>query len=112
MPKFSCFVLLLLITSRILSQETRQNFRYSISKTQQTINVDGDESDPAWSVVNDIPNFMNHWPVDSGQAEALTKVKVTYDDEFLYVLASFNPSAVMMMKGIGTATISPLSSTL
>ena len=64
MPKFSCFVLLLLITSRILSQETRQNFRYSISKTQQTINVDGDESDPAWSVVNDIPNFMNHWTVE------------------------------------------------
>lgn len=87
MLKLSCSVLLILVTLQILAQETRQNFRYSISKTQQTIDVDGDGSDQAWSAVNDIPNFINHWPIDSGQAEALTKVKVTYDDEFLYVLA-------------------------
>lgn len=70
-----------------LSQETRSTFRYSINKTTNEIIIDGDESDSAWDQTEAIPSFINHWPLDTGQAEALTRVKVTYDDEFLYVLA-------------------------
>ena len=87
MSKQFLFILILFTSVQILAQETRQNFRYSINKTSQTINIDGDENDPAWASINHIPNFINHWPVDSGHADALTHVKVTYDEEFLYVLA-------------------------
>lgn len=80
-------IILVLLTLQVSAQETRQNFRYSINKTSETIEIDGDENDPAWTNINPIPNFINHWPLDSGQADALTQVKVTYDDEFLYVLA-------------------------
>lgn len=80
-------IILVLLTLQVSAQETRQNFRYSINKTSDTIEIDGDENDPAWTNINPIPNFINHWPLDSGQADALTQVKVTYDDEFLYVLA-------------------------
>ncbi|WP_436514916.1 DUF5916 domain-containing protein [Ekhidna sp. To15] len=87
MSKLILSILALLISAQIIAQETRQDFRYSINKSKVAINIDGDENDPAWTSVNHIPNFINHWPVDSGQADALTHVKVTYDDEFLYILA-------------------------
>jgi hypothetical protein len=49
--------------------------------------VDGDQSDKAWETSDEIPNFINHWPIDSGSASALTQVKATYDDEFIYIVA-------------------------
>lgn len=82
---FTTFGLLLVYIT--YAQETRDNFRYAIQKSAETISIDGAENDPIWSGISDIPNFINHWPVDSGQANALTQVKVTYDDEFIYVLA-------------------------
>lgn len=87
MIKAATFCLILFFCLNAGAQETRQSFRYTILKSDQTINIDGDGSDLAWSSIADIPYFMNHWPLDSGQADALTKVKVTYDDEFLYVMA-------------------------
>lgn len=68
-------------------QETRDLFRYSIEKSSASIKIDGDPSDPIWEDVSPIPNFINHWPLDSGNAAALTEVKVSYDEEFVYVLA-------------------------
>lgn len=81
------FVLLLISTITVSAQETRESFRYSITKTDLPINVDGNPTDQSWDNTIEIPYFINHWPVDSGRSEALTKVKVTYDEEFLYVLA-------------------------
>ncbi len=87
MLKLKGLILVFVSVSQIFSQETRDNFRYAITKTSEAIAIDGNESDAAWEGVNEIPNFINHWPVDSGQANALTNVKVTYDEEFIYVLA-------------------------
>ncbi len=87
MSKLLSFVFSFLLVFLLAAQETRQSFRYSINKVEAPIQIDGNENDEAWTNINHIPNFINHWPVDSGQADALTHVKVTYDDEFLYVLA-------------------------
>ena len=79
--------MLFFLSISVTAQETRESFRYNITKTDLSINVDGDPNDQSWDNTVEIPYFINHWPVDSGRSEALTKVKVTYDEEFLYVLA-------------------------
>ncbi len=81
--------LLVLLTSAISSpdNETRDRFRYNISRATSAISVDGDNSEEGWLGVQEIPNFINHWPSDTGSAAAITQVKATYDEEFLYVVA-------------------------
>jgi len=49
--------------------------------------VDGDRSDELWKEVDPVPPFINHWPLDSGLASTQTEVKMTYDNEFIYILA-------------------------
>lgn len=88
LKKSALFLLALFTTCLLLSQETRETFRYNISKTNKAITIDGSSADQVWDETNEIPNFINHWPVDSGQSKSLTKVKVTYDDEFIYILAT------------------------
>lgn len=87
MKTFNLHYLLLLLPIFSMAQETRDTYRYSIFKSTDQVQIDGEANDPAWEKVRAIPYFQNHWPVDSGRAETLTNVKVTYDDEFMYVLA-------------------------
>ena len=86
--KLNLLIFTLFISLKICSQEleTRDQFRYTILKTDLLLAIDG-EVDEGWDQIDEIPYFINHWPVDSGEADALTKVKVTYNDEFLYILA-------------------------
>ncbi|WP_424963045.1 DUF5916 domain-containing protein [Ekhidna sp.] len=88
MMKVIQLLIALILAVQISAQDTRENFRYSIVKTDKLITIDGADNDEAWSAIADIPYFINHWPSDSGQADALTKVKVTYDEEFMYVLVT------------------------
>lgn len=79
-----------LLSATVFSQtvDTRSQFNYNIVKTQDKIILDGDVNDPAWLAAEEIENFYNHWPIDSGMAKNVTKVKVTYDDNFIYVAAT------------------------
>ncbi|MEO9872475.1 DUF5916 domain-containing protein [Ekhidna sp.] len=88
MTKVVLALSLLFCTLFLSAQETRQTFRYIIKKSTESIKIDGEENDPAWENTQDIPYFINHWPIDSGRSETLTKVKVTYDDDYLYILAT------------------------
>ncbi len=65
---------------------TRSTFQYSIEKTDIPVLIDAKEDDPAWQAVSKIPNLMNHWPIDTGAADALTEIKLTYDDNFIYII--------------------------
>ena len=82
---------LLLISSclSLFSQriDTREQFHYKIKKVNKIVQIDGQALDEAWNDAEEIPHLMNHWPTDSGQAEALTKVRAIFNDEFIYVHA-------------------------
>ncbi len=81
---------LLVILNTVIGQpdkETRDRFRYNITKATSAIAVDGNNTEDGWLNVQEIPNFINHWPLDTGNAAAITQVKATYDEEFLYVMA-------------------------
>lgn len=67
--------------------DTRQNYRYPITKSSSPIIIDGIADEDAWLQAAKIQNFMNHWPKDQGEAESLSEVWTSYDDEYFYVLA-------------------------
>ena len=66
---------------------TRATYRQNISRTESPVMIDGVDSDEAWQTANKIDKLMKHWPSDTGDAEALTEVWTSYDDEFIYILA-------------------------
>lgn len=67
--------------------DTRSTYQYRITKTQSPVIVDGSADEQAWQQAGKIDKLMNHWPYDTGEAEARTEVWCTYDDEFIYVMA-------------------------
>lgn len=66
---------------------TRATYRQNITKTNSPVNIDGIDSDETWQNASKIEKLMKHWPSDNGDAEALTEVWTSYDDEFLYIMA-------------------------
>lgn len=67
--------------------DTREVFIYNLRQTNGTIQIDGLDQEEEWNDIEMIPHFMNHWPTDKGEADALSQVWVTYDQEFIYIKA-------------------------
>lgn len=89
--KFTLLSLCVFLAIQVLGQEdlqTRLNYSYDLKQTSEAISIDGQPDESAWEAIEAIPTLLNHWPTDTGQAEAITHVKVTYDREHLYVLAT------------------------
>ncbi|WP_420386508.1 DUF5916 domain-containing protein [Roseivirga sp.] len=80
---------LLILSASLMAQnqDTRSTYRYRISKSKSPIIIDGVDDEETWQTAAKIGKLLNHWPSDTGDAEALTEVWVSYDDEFVYVLA-------------------------
>ena len=47
---------------------TRDRYHYTIRKTDKPVFIDGLDEDEAWQNVAEIPQLMNHWPLDTGVA--------------------------------------------
>ena len=62
-------------------------FQLSIVKTNTKIKIDGILDEEAWGNTGVAENFYRKWPLDTGQAEAQTKVRMVYDQYFLYISA-------------------------
>ncbi len=83
-------ILLLMVSSFGIAQsitELQKQYQMEMKKTNGSITLDGDLSDEGWFGITPIGDFRNHWPSDTGSADALTEVMVTYDDNFFYVAA-------------------------
>jgi len=71
---------------RVLSQgEAGRTLR--IVKANEPITIDGLENERSWSKTGQADQFINKWPLDTGLAKLQTKVRLLYDDKFLYVFA-------------------------
>lgn len=82
----------LLFTVSVLSGLTtfgqkaaREIIQITASRTTSPLNIDGELGEEVWKSAVTTTPFINKWPVDSGQAEAQTRVALLYDDDFLYV---------------------------
>lgn len=67
------------------AQDTRDTYQLSLQKAEGDITLDGQLLEVDWQQAELINEFMNQWPIDSGKAEAVTEVRVTYDNDCLYV---------------------------
>ena len=68
-------------------EDSRQQFRIQIYKTSTPVKIDGILDEEIWINTPIAKNFINKWPVDEGQADAQTEVRLTYDNQFIYIAA-------------------------
>lgn len=107
-------LLVLLICSSIQAQEKttqiggaayQEKYQHPIRKTSQPIKIDGDLSDVAWQGLEVSKNFAPHWPQDNVPLKRDTEVRMTFDDQFLYVAAlcrdSTNKHVIQSLKRDG-----------
>ena len=83
-------ILLLLIGFNfwhLYGQDTREQYKLSIKQTVDKIIIDGHLDESVWENIEGIDNMMNHWPIDTGRSETITHIKMTYDEDFIYLSA-------------------------
>jgi hypothetical protein len=80
-------IFLTLFVGVLEAQNQQPTPEYEIRKTSQSIKIDGDISEDIWNETNVVENLINHWPLDSGFAKAVTEIRMTFDDKYLYVAA-------------------------
>jgi hypothetical protein len=79
--------LLLLMSQVVNAQKINENYQLHIRKTITPIRIDGETNDEGWKAAQLADNFNMMLPMDTSKARVRTDVRMTYDDENLYVLA-------------------------
>jgi len=72
---------------QVEAQKKNENVRYLIHKTNQPILIDGMLNDDAWTKAMLVDNFNMVLPMDTSKAQIKTEVRMTYDDNNLYLIA-------------------------
>lgn len=90
MSKVVLFAFFILIVSQpIFGQKKNSAFRLNIRKTNLPITIDGVGNDAAWQDTDVATNFFMVLPMDTGKANEPSEVRMTYDEDNLYLLATF-----------------------
>src|SRR5687767_648251 len=82
-----CFIALLFLSFHSLAQKKNEKFQLHIKKTSTPVIIDGATNDQGWSEAAIASDFYMVLPMDTGMAKVRTDVRMTYDDENLYLLA-------------------------
>ncbi len=80
---FFCFFIL----KSTAQTSNEKKFKFTISECTAPIKIDGKLDDKIWESVSEISKFNQQFPYDTVLATHQTKVKVTFDKNFLYVAA-------------------------
>lgn len=80
--------LLLLIFHPLDAQKKNAAFRLHIHKTNLPIRIDGNPDDKAWEQAEPAKDFFMVLPMDTSKATVPTEVRMAYDDEALYIIAT------------------------
>ncbi len=81
-------LVMLSLASLLFAQQNginKEKFRLAIKRASSNITIDGKLDEEAWQEADITTPFLNKWPLDEGEADLQTKVRVTYDDRFLYI---------------------------
>lgn len=82
-----CFLALCFITFHSIGQKKNERFQINIRKASSAIAIDGQAIDPGWAEAEIATDFHMILPMDTGMARVRTDVRMTYDDENLYLIA-------------------------
>ena len=63
----------------------QEQFKLTIKKANSAVKIDGVLDESAWNDAEETAQFYRKWPNDIGNPNRQTYVKMTYDDQFLYV---------------------------
>ncbi len=86
MKKLLPFILTLL-SFTTFAQKINESFQFQIKPTTYRIIIDGILDDEAWKNTDVAKDFWLKFPTDTAHANNQTEVRLTYDDEYLYVSA-------------------------
>ncbi len=81
--------MLLLATVLCFAQKKNAGYVIHINKTNSSIVIDGVGDDLAWSYTDVAKDFFMVLPMDKGPATQQSEIRMTYDDENIYLLATF-----------------------
>ncbi|MBT30076.1 MAG: hydrolase [Thalassobius sp.] len=79
--------LLILLCGLAYAQKKNENFQLLIQKTTDKIIVDGILDEEAWKQAEVAEDFYMILPMDTSYAESKTVVRMSYNDQFLYISA-------------------------
>jgi hypothetical protein len=82
---FSC--IFVLSFSSAFTQKENASFQLHIRKTALPIVIDGKMNEQAWLESDAARDFYMVLPMDTSRANAMTEVRMTYNDENLYLIA-------------------------
>ena len=85
---------LLLLATEVLAAYTINGERksFEIHRTDNAPKIDGRLDDTVWLDAASVSDFHQTSPVDGGEPSEATIVRVTYDDEYLYIAADLRDS--------------------
>ncbi len=83
------FILILLSLAFADAQAQKQNaaFKYFIHKASSPVHVDGVMDEQAWLQADSADHFRMVMPMDTSDANVRTQVRMTYDEQNLYIIA-------------------------
>ena len=87
------FFVLSLIGQMALAQDdfganNQEDYQLNIQRTTEKILIDGDLSESVWQTADVADKFWKKWPTDKERARMQTEVRVTYDEQFIYIGAT------------------------
>lgn len=79
-------LLFCLTAGKVFSQNINsKTHQIHIKKTETAVKIDGLLDDEAWQSAQMVKDFIRVFPVDSGLSENPTEVRLSFDDQFLYL---------------------------
>ena len=69
------------------AQKKNNNFQLHIHKTTAPVKIDGIMDEAAWQEAETASDFFMVLPMDTSKAKVNTEVKMTYDNENIYIIA-------------------------
>lgn len=88
LKSFFFLVLFILIVQVTKAQKINQQFQYHIHKTSEKITIDGIMQEAVWKNAELVTNFAMVLPMDTSIAKVPTEVRMTYDNDNLYIIAT------------------------
>jgi len=76
-----------------IAQKKNESFRLNIRKTVFPVIIDGIANDKAWLDTDVADNFFMVLPYDDRKANEHSEIRMTYDDKYIYLVATFYNSA-------------------
>lgn len=79
-----------LLSLSVYSQKKNEAYQLNIRRATGPITIDGHGAEKAWQHTDVAKDFFMVLPMDKGKANEPSEIRMTYDDDMLYLLAIFH----------------------